>query len=55
MIATLKKFVSDERGTETVEWGVMAGLIVAGLVTVVGAIGIWIKGKFDTMKTDLGA
>ena len=52
---SLKKFVTDERGTETVEWGIMAGLIVAGLVGIVAAIGTWIHGKFDTMKTDLGA
>ena len=51
----LNSFFSDERGTETVEWGLMAGLIVGGLVTVVGLIGIWVKGKFDTLKTELGA
>ncbi len=51
----MSKFWSDERGTETVEWGVMAGLIVAGLVTVVAAIGTWIYNKLNGMKTDLGA
>jgi hypothetical protein len=33
----------------------MAGLFVAGLITVVGVIGIWMKGKFNSIKTDLGA
>ena len=51
----LKSFFSDERGTETVEWGLMAGLIVGGLVLVVAAIGTWVKLKFTQLQTDLGA
>ena len=51
----LNSFLSDERGTETVEWGLMAGLIVGGLVTIVIAIGAWVKLKFGDLKTDLGA
>ena len=51
----VKSLISDERGTETVEWGLMAGLIVGGLVMTVAAIGTWVKGKFQTLQTDLGA
>ncbi len=51
----MKSFLSNEQGTETVEWGLMAGLIVGGLILTVAAIGVWVKGKFDTMKVDLGA
>ena len=51
----VKSLLSDERGTETVEWGLMAGLIVGGLVLVVAAIGTWVKDKFATLQTDLGA
>ncbi len=51
----LNSFFSDEKGTETVEWGLMAGLIVGGLVAAVAAIGIWVKGKFGQLQTDLGA
>jgi len=49
----LKRFIADERGTETVEWGIMAGLIVAGLVLVVAAIGTWVNGKMSTLRDDL--
>jgi Flp pilus assembly pilin Flp len=49
----LKVFLNDERGTETVEWGIMAGLIVAGLVGIVAAIGTWVQRKFTTLQTDL--
>ena len=51
----LKAFWSDERGTETVEWGITGGLIVAGLVLVVAAIGTWTNGRLGGLQTDLEA
>ena len=54
-MSSLKSFVANEKGTETVEWGLMAGLIVGGLILTVAAIGTWVKGRFEAMKTDLGA
>ena len=51
----LKRFLSDDRGLETVEYAIIAGMIVAGLIAVVAAIGTWVKGEFDGLKTELGA
>ena len=51
----LKRFFADDRGLETVEYAIIAGMIVAGLIAVVVAIGTWVKGKFSALKTDLGA
>jgi pilus assembly protein Flp/PilA len=51
----LKSFLADDRGLETVEYAIIAGMIVAGLIAVVVAIGTWVKGKFNALKTDLGA
>ena len=51
----LKSFFLDEKGTETVEWGLMAGLIVGGLVLTVAAIGTWVRDKFTDLNTDLHA
>ncbi len=51
----LKRFMADDRGLETVEYAIIAGMIVAGLIAVVVAIGTWVKGEFDSLKTDLGA
>lgn len=48
-------FVSAENGTETVEWGIMAGLVVVGVILVVIAIGAWLKDRIDTVKAELGA
>ena len=50
-----KSFMADDRGLETVEYAIIAGMIVAGLIAVVVAIGTWVKGKFSDLKTDLGA
>ncbi len=48
-------FVSAEDGTETVEWAIMGGLVVVGVILVVIAIGTWLKGRIDTVKAELGA
>jgi pilus assembly protein Flp/PilA len=51
----LKSFFVEEDGLETVEYAIIVGLIVAGLVLVIGAIGTWVKGRFTTLQTDVGA
>ncbi len=52
---SFQRFLDDDRGLETVEYAIIAGLIVTGLVAVVVAIGNWVKGEFDELKTDVGA
>ncbi|HEY8749615.1 MAG TPA: hypothetical protein VIM11_16650 [Tepidisphaeraceae bacterium] len=48
---TVRRFFRDERGMETVEWGVLAALIVAGLVAVIAGLGTNVLGKFQTLQT----
>jgi len=50
-VNTLRRFVSDDRGMETVEWAVVAALIVAGLVTVISGLGTNVTNKFNLLKT----
>ena len=52
---TFKRFLADDRGLETVEYAIITGMIVTGLIAVVVAIGTWIKGNFDSLKTNVGA
>ncbi len=54
MKSLMTSLLSDERGTETVEWGLMVGLIVGGLVLTVGVIGTWVRDRFERLQTDLG-
>jgi len=35
----IARFVRDERGTETLEWGLVCGLIVVGAIVAIGSIG----------------
>jgi Flp pilus assembly pilin Flp len=49
----IKKFVSDERGLETVEYAIITGLIVAGTIAIIASIGRWVQGEFTTLDTEL--
>ncbi len=51
----VKRFLSDEKGLETVEYAIIVGLIVGGLILVIAAIGAWVKLQFDNLQTDIGA
>ena len=50
MRACIKRFLSDEQGMETVEWAVLAALIVAGLVTVIASLGGNVLTKFTALR-----
>jgi len=41
----------DEQGMETVEWGVIAALIVAALVTAIATLGSNVLAKFNGLVT----
>jgi len=48
---TLKNFIADEKGMETVEWAVLAAIIVAGLITTIGLVGSNVKSAFNKLNT----
>ncbi|MGB2937209.1 MAG: Flp family type IVb pilin [Phycisphaerae bacterium] len=49
----LRGFLCDERGLETVEYAIIAGLIVAGVIATVTSIGIWVATKFEALEEGL--
>jgi len=49
----MKRFVSDERGLETVEYAIITGLIVAGTIATIGLIGTWVSGKFEALESEM--
>ncbi len=51
----LRKLLLEERGTETVEWGLLAGLVVGGVILVLIAVSLWVKSRFDGLQTELEA
>lgn len=52
-MSTVKTFLADESGLETVEYAIIAGLIVSGTVAIIVAIGAWVKAQFQALQTDL--
>ena len=51
MKTLLQRFVKDEKGLETVEWAVIAALVVAGLVGTITALGGNVLTAFGTLQT----
>ena len=51
----IKRFINDERGLETVEYAIILGLVVAGTIGLVAAIGSWVQTRFTDAAAELGA
>ena len=47
----VRRFARDEQGMETVEWGILAALIVAGLGAIILGIGTAVNGAFGNINT----
>jgi len=50
----LKQLLKNENGLETVEYAIIAGLIVVGVIATVTSIGTWVAAKFQALLTALG-
>ena len=55
MTALLKRLVNDDSGQDLIEYGLLIGIITAGAVTAISAIGPKVQGYFTTLKTNIGA
>jgi Flp pilus assembly pilin Flp len=51
LLKSLRRFIRDEQGTETLEWGLVCGLIVVGAIVAITVIGPKVK----TMWNDTSA
>lgn len=49
----VKRFIREEQGLETVEWTLMAALIILGLVGVIVLLQNSIGNVFNAIKADL--
>ena len=49
----LSSFARDDAGLETVEYAIMAGLIVAASVALIVALGAWVKNTYSTFQKEL--
>lgn len=51
----LMAFLKDESGTETLEWGLVCGLIVVGAVTAIALIGPKVTSMWNATNTAIPA
>jgi len=51
---TVKRFLMDQKGTETVEWAIIIGLIAVGAIAFIALIGPWVTTQFKNLATALG-
>ena len=49
----LFRFARDDDGLETVEYAVMAGLVVAASVALIVAVGIWVKDTYSSFQKEI--
>jgi len=51
----LHRFLADDRGLETVEYAIIAGLIVGACVVAVMVLGQWVQATYGDLKNEMGA
>ena len=52
-IGALRRFVGDDRGTETLEWGLVCGLIVIGAVAAIVLIGPKVTNMWNDVNNEI--
>jgi Flp pilus assembly pilin Flp len=52
MFGLIGRLISDECGMETVEWGVIAAMIVGAVILALGTLGANVKAVFDVLVTN---
>jgi pilus assembly protein Flp/PilA len=55
MYSLIQKFLNDERGATSIEYGLIAAGIGVALITLVSQVGTEIQGIFQGVKTSLEA
>ena len=53
VIQLLRSLLWEEEGLETVEYAIIAGLLIVGALAVLAAIGAWVLNTFQTALTEL--
>ncbi len=53
MMNLVKRFISDEKGLETVEYAIIAALITVAAITAIGLVGEEVAAKFNLLLDKL--
>jgi Flp pilus assembly pilin Flp len=52
-IVRIQRFARDENGTETLEWGLVASLVVIGAIAAITLIGPKVKTMWDSINAQI--
>lgn len=53
LLRVLRGFVSSEEGTETLEWGLVCGLIVVGAIAAIALIGPKVTAMWNNVNSKI--
>jgi len=53
IVKMVRGFVADESGTETLEWGLVCGLLVVGAITAIGFIGPKVTDMWNDVNNEI--
>jgi len=53
--SSLARFLRDESGTETLEWGLVCGLLVIGAITAIALIGPKVTDMWNDVNNEIPA
>jgi Flp pilus assembly pilin Flp len=53
LLETLGSLLRDEQGTETLEWGLVCGLIVVGAIAAIGFIGPKVTSMWNNVNNKI--
>lgn len=52
---TVRRFLADERGATAIEYAMIAAGIAVAIVAAVNALGVSVKGMYDTISAAVGS
>lgn len=52
---TVLRFLRDERGTETVEWAIIIGIIAVGALAAINSISAKVQDQFEDLDAGIPA
>ena len=52
-MGSIRAFLRDDSGTETLEWGLVCGLIVLGAITAIGFIGPKVTAMWNNLNNKI--
>jgi len=51
----IARFRKDEKGAALIEYSILIGIITAGVITIVIAVGAWVATQWNTLNVALNA